>query len=78
VDFDRSRFDANLTLSHAQTGAVGLNVSGNVNDQGIFSGGNSSQRVAGALSLDGKEAGFLFSRTVDLGVFRGVTLWNTR
>ncbi len=78
VDFDRSRFDANLTLSHAQTGAVGLNVSGNVNDQGVFSGGSSSQRVAGALSLDGKEAGFLFSRTVDLGVFRGVTLWNTR
>lgn len=78
VDFDRARFDASLTLSHAQTGAVGLNVSGSVNDRGIFSGGSSSQRVAGALSLDGKEAGFLFSRTVDLGVFRGVTLWNTR
>jgi hypothetical protein len=78
VDFDRSRFDASLTLSHAQTGAVGLSVSGNVNDQGTFSGGSSSQRVTGALSLDGKEAGFLFSRTVDLGVFRGVTLWNTR
>lgn len=78
VDFDRSRFDASLSLSHASTGPVGLNVSGSINDQGVFRAGGDSQRVAGALSLDGKEAAFLFARTVDLGVFRGVTLWNTR
>jgi len=78
VDFDRARFDASLTLSHALTGAVSLSANGKVNDEGVFSGGTSGQRIAGALTRDGKEAGFLFSRTVDLGVFQGVTLWNVR
>ena len=79
VDFDRARFDAKLALSHAQTGVVGLDVSGAVNmDEGLFVGSNASQRVAGALSRDGKEAGFLFSRIHELGVFQGVTLWNVR
>ena len=78
VDFDRARFDASLTLSHAQTGAVGFSATGKVNDEGLFNGGTSGQRIAGALTLDGKAAGFLFSRTHELGVFQGVTLWNAR
>lgn len=78
VDFDRARFDASLTLNHALTGAVSLSASGKVNDEGVFNGGTSGQRIAGALTRDGKEAGFLFSRTVDLGVFQGVTLWKAR
>ena len=78
VDFDRSRFDASLGLSHAKTGVVMLNVNGRINDEGVFIGSSTNQRLAGALSLDGKEAGFLFSRTHELGVFRGVTLWNAR
>lgn len=78
VDFDRARFDAGLTLNHALTGAVTLATTGKVNDEGVFSGGILGQRVAGALTGDGKEAGFLFSRTHELGVFQGVTLWNAR
>lgn len=78
VDFDRARFDASLALNHALTGAVSLSATGKVNDEGVFSGGTSGQRIAGALTRDGKEAGFLFSRTHELGVFQGVTLWNAR
>ena len=78
VDFDRARFDTSMTLSSAQTGAVGLSATGKINDEGVFSGATSGQRVAGALSRDGKEAGLLFSRTHELGVFQGVTLWNAR
>ena len=78
VDFDRARFDAGLTLNNALTGAVTLKTTGKVNDEGVFSGGISGQHVAGALTRDGKEAGFLFSRTHELGVFQGVTLWNAR
>lgn len=78
VDFDRARFDAGLTLNNALTGAVSLSATGKLNDEGVFSGGTSGQRVAGALTRDGKEAGFLFSRTHELGVFQGVTLWNAR
>ena len=78
VDFDRSRFDTSMTLISAQTGAVGLSATGKINDEGLFNGATSGQRVAGALTRDGKEAGMLFSRTHELGVFQGVTLWNAR
>lgn len=78
IDFDRALFQANMTLFHAQTGQVGLAASGRVNDEGLFNGGDATQHVAGALSRDGKEAGFLFSRLHELGLFRGVTLWNAR
>ena len=78
VDFDRARFDTSMTLNSAKTGAVGLSATGKINDEGVFNGGTAGQRVAGALTRDGKEAGFLFSRTHELGVFQGVTLWNAR
>lgn len=78
VDFDRSVFGAGVTVAHAQTGDVSLTVNGAVNNQGVFWGGNAAQRVAGALSLDGREAGYLFTKEHALGTFKGVTLWNTR
>jgi hypothetical protein len=78
IDFDRALFQANLTLFHALTGQVGLAASGKVNDEGFFVGSDSIQKVAGALSRDGKEAGFLFSRLHELGSFRGVTLWTAK
>ena len=31
--------------------------------------------LAGAVSLDGKEAGYLFERGAGSGLFRGKTLW---
>lgn len=78
VDFDKSTFGAGVTVASAQTGAVSFGVSGRVNDEGVFWAGNASQRIAGALSLDGKEAGYLFTKEHSLGTFRGVTLWNAR
>ncbi|MEO8015324.1 MAG: FecR domain-containing protein, partial [Polaromonas sp.] len=78
VDFDRARFATSMTLISAQTGAVGLSASGKINDEGIFTGVSADQRVAGALTRDGKEAGMLFSLNHELGVFQGVSLWNSR
>jgi hypothetical protein len=76
IDFDRARFQTALGLDHPATGAVSLAASGRINDEGIFNGGDATQRVAGALSRDGREAGMLFQRVHDLGTFRGITLWN--
>ena len=78
IDFDRAKFDASVGLNHVLTGTVGLNVSGKINDEGVFTGGDSDQRVAGAVSTDGKEAGFLFTRNHAVGVFKGVTLWTSK
>jgi hypothetical protein len=78
INFDKATFDSSLTLTQAQTGSVPLQVSGKINDEGIFVGVAPGQRVAGAISYDAKEAGFLFNRDNALGVFKGITLWNSR
>ena len=75
VDFDRSTFAAGVGLRHASAGEAAIDVNGKVNAEGIFVGANATERVAGALSRDGKEAGYLFSKDVSAGTFRGVTLW---
>lgn len=78
INFDKATFASSLTLTQTQTGSIPLQVSGNLNAEGIFVGIAPSQRVAGAISYDGKEAGFLFNRDHALGVFKGITLWNSR
>ena len=78
VNFDRSTFAAGVNLSHQATGAVSLNVAGKFNDEGVFVGTNATERVAGALSLDGNKAGYLFSKDVSAGTLKGVTLWTRK
>ena len=78
VDFDRATFSAGGTVAHVATGPVDFAVDGKVNDEGVFWGGNAAQRVAGALSRDGKQAGYLFTKEVGQGTFQGITLWNVR
>jgi hypothetical protein len=78
VDFDQSTFAASVALNHAATGSVNLAVAGKVNNEGVFVGTNATERVAGALTRDGKEAGYLFSKDVSAGTFRGVTLWGRK
>ncbi len=78
INFDKSTFNSSLTVSQAQVGSASLQVSGKMNDEGVFVGSSTGQRVAGAVSLNGKEAGFLFSRDFAAGAFKGMTLWNAR
>lgn len=78
VDFDRATFSAGGVVSHQLTGDVSYGVKGSLNDQGMFWAGNASERVAGALSRDGREAGYLFTKQHSLGTFQGMTLWSVR
>ncbi len=78
INFDKSTFNSSLTVSQAQIGSTSLQVSGKMNDEGVFSGVSPGQMVAGAVSLNGKEAGLLFSRDYAAGAFKGMTLWNAR
>lgn len=75
VNFDRSTFLAGVDLQHQATGVQNLRVVGIVNNEGIFVGTNDTERVAGALSRDGSEAGYLFSKDTSAGRLRGITLW---
>jgi hypothetical protein len=75
VDFDNALFKATVGVQHATAGAAAINVSGKINIEGVFVGTNATDRVAGALSRDGTEAGYLFNKDVAAGTFRGITLW---
>jgi hypothetical protein len=75
VDFDRSRFNATVGLQHATAGNTNISVGGKINEEGVFVGTKGNERVAGALTRDGTEAGYLFSKDVAAGTFRGITLW---
>jgi hypothetical protein len=78
VDFDRARFTTQLGLSGGGIAPQQLSVSGRVNDEGVFVGNIAGQRVAGALSRNGLEAGYLFNITNPAGTTQGITLWNAK
>ncbi len=74
VDFVRSNFTTTLNVSNPSIGADTLNASGAVRSNGVFLGtGNGF--VAGALSGDGRQAGYLFEKSFSQGQLSGVTLW---
>lgn len=75
LDFGQRTFATALALSSASAGRVELRAGGLVDANGVFNSGNAEQRVSGAISFDGKEAGYLFERITSGGVFRGRTLW---
>ena len=77
LDFARRTFATGLALSSPSAGKTELRMAGDVRGDGTFSVRDldSRQSVAGAVSLDGKEAGYLFERGLGSGLFRGKTLW---
>lgn len=75
LDFARRTFATALGLSSASGGKAELRMAGDVRADGTFAVRDLDQRIAGAVSFDGKEAGYLFERAVAGGLFRGRTLW---
>ncbi len=75
IDFAQRHFSTALSLSHPATGRVGLESAGAVRDDGVFVAREAGGRVAGAVSLDGKEAGYLFDKLTAQGLLTGTTLW---
>ncbi len=75
LDFAHRTFATALALSSASVGKAELRMGGDVRADGTFAVKDLDQRLAGAVTLDGKEAGYLFERNVGGGLFRGRTLW---
>ena len=75
LDFAARTFQTRLQLDHASGGSHLLSATGVVLPDGIFGGATTGQKVIGATALDGKSAGYFFDKTVDRGVFSGITLW---
>jgi len=75
VNFSARQFATGVAMSHPQVGPASLQAAGSVRDDGIFAVSTPDGRVAGALTVDGKEAGFFFERPVSGGSFVGATRW---
>jgi hypothetical protein len=78
VDFASKTFTTNLNLTAQGTGVQSFSQSGTLNPgTGIFlsSGSAGSGSVAGAVTLDARQAGFLFRAPIGAGTFSGATLW---
>jgi hypothetical protein len=86
VDFGSKTFNTNLNLSAQGTGVQSFSQSGTLNaGTGIFlsnptaMGNSNAGSVAGAITLDARQAGFLFRAPVTIsigaGSFSGATLW---
>jgi hypothetical protein len=75
IDFDRGTFSTQLLVTGPTIGQVGLDATGSVLANGVFLSTAGNGTVAGGLSRDGREAGYLFERSLDAGQLRGITLW---
>ena len=76
IDFQESQFSTYLNLNHLSFGDLIFQASGRLYDGGYFHSRNDSQRIAGAVSLDGQEAGYFFNLLHSQGTINGLTLWN--
>ena len=76
INFDRNQFSTGLTLDHDMTGTVLFSAEGRVYDGGFFRIKENDHRVSGAVTLDGKEAGYFFEQQLEAGNISGLTLWD--
>ena len=75
IDFTNANFTTALALTNSTIGAETFSASGNVKTNGVFQATASNGTLNGAVTLDGKEAGYAFERLLNVGALRGVTLW---
>ncbi len=77
IDFNRDTFATNLVVSSAPSGVQNITAVGTLNPTtGVFLGNGTNPHVAGALSFDTLQAGYLFSKPLANGaVLSGATLW---
>lgn len=75
VDFAKSTFATQLQVQVPKLGQETVSSTGVVQSNGVFRGGNDTTFLAGALSLNGTEAGYFFEKTIASGQLRGITLW---
>lgn len=79
VNFAQRTYSTSLQLSAAGLAPQSVQFSGSIDPgTGIFVGGDTRAQtsLAGALALDGRQAGYLFRVPVGLSTLQGATLWS--
>ena len=75
INFSSRDFATTLQLKSPVAAEQALQSTGRVSANGIFLSNSGSGSVAGALSLDTRQAGYLFSQPSGGGTYRGATTW---
>lgn len=75
VDFAKSNFATRMDLASPSLGRAEFAASGTIAANGGLLGQQTGQSLAGALSNDGREAGYHFSKLLPAGAVSGITLW---
>ncbi len=80
IDFNRSVFSTQLQLNHERTGQIFFNTSGTTEKTGQFSYTSNNKNLQGIVSLDAKEAAYLFDETLRKveGQIEGITHWGIK
>lgn len=74
VDFTRATYETSLALS-GSFGETRFSQSGTIASNGTFVETGKSQAIAGAFSLDARQAAYQFEKEVGYGKVSGITLW---
>jgi len=75
VDFAHASYTTQINVNSNRIGSDTLKTDGMVTSNGLLRGSGNGISTGGALSLDGKEAGYFFEKTYTAGQLRGITLW---
>ena len=76
IDFAQRTYSTQLSVSADGIPTQNLQFSGAVDaNTGIFLGTNGQNSLSGALSLNARQAGYLFRAPVGNGSLSGATLW---
>ena len=75
IDFTAAQFATSLNVNSLPTGTIQLNGSGYIRNDGIFVGTNAGQKIAGAMAIDTKSAGYLFEKPTNGALLSGITTW---
>jgi hypothetical protein len=78
INFNNNRFATELNMNHSLTGDVNFIAYGFIYVGGYFYTRSPTERMAGAVSLDGTEAGYYFEKQLEAGGIQGLTLWDKR
>jgi hypothetical protein len=79
IDFNERSFATQLGMSHIATGTLNFSAAGRIFEDGYFHNNTDTQSMAGAVSLDGKEAGYFFDKQLGAGnSVQGLTLWDAQ
>ena len=75
IDFVARQFATSLNINSVPTGAIQLAGVGNVRSDGVFIGTTEGQRIAGAMAVDTKSAGYFFEKFTNGALLSGITTW---